>query len=204
MRSAPARFSHGPGRGVQFAGGFRAPNRGPNHFHPRPVSNHGHHHGFNFVPGVNARFRYPLYYGGLYSPWYGDWWGSSYDSYDSSPNDYAQRQMLQQIDDLSQEVQRLRQEQEYSQVVAAAVPAAPVPAPAPQPTAEAARTDSGLPIVLVFFDKKIQEIKNYAVMNEMLVVFDGRRTTRILLRDVDLAATMKLNDERGVDFQIPN
>lgn len=98
----------------------------------------------------------------------------------------------------------MRQEQEYSQVAAAAVPAAPVPAPAPQPTAEAARTDSGLPIVLVFFDKKIQEIKNYAVMNEMLVVFDGRRTTRILLRDVDLAATMKLNDERGVDFQIPN
>jgi hypothetical protein len=153
---------------------------------------------------VNARFRYPLYYGGLYSPWYGDWWGSSYDSYDWSHNDYAQRQMLQQIDDLSQEVQRLRQEQEYSQVAAAAVPAAPVPAPAPEPTAEAARTDSGLPIVLVFFDKKIQEIKNYAVMNEMLVVFDGRRTTRILLRDVDLAATMKLNDERGVDFQIPN
>jgi hypothetical protein len=46
----------------------------------------------------------------------------------------------------------------------------------------------------VFFDKKIQEIKNYAVMNEMLVVFDGTRTRKIPLRDVDLAANMKLND----------
>ena len=203
MHSAPARFSHAPGRGVQFAGGFRAPNRGPGRFHPRPVSNHGHHHGFNFVPGVNLRYRYPLYNGGYYSPWYWDWYGSSYDSYDSSQNDYAQSQMLRQIDELSQEVQRLRQEQEYSQVAAASVPAPPL-APAPQQSAEQAKIDTGLPVVLVFFDKKIQEIKNYAVIDEMLVVFDGTRTTKIPLRDVDLAATMKLNDERGVDFKIPN
>ena len=203
MHSAPARFSHAPGRGVQFAGGFRAPNRGPGRFHPRPVSNQGHHHGFNFVPGVNLRYRYPLYNGGYYSPWYWDWYGSSYDSYDSSQNDYAQSQMLRQIDELSQEVQRLREEQEYSQVAAASVPAPPL-APAPQQSAEQAKIDTGLPVVLVFFDKKIQEIKNYAVIDEMLVVFDGTRTTKIPLRDVDLAATMKLNDERGVDFQIPN
>ena len=113
--------------------------------------------------------------------------------------------MLRQIDDLSQEVQRLRQEQEYGQTAAAsAATPAPMPTPAPQATAQPPKNDSGLPVVLVFFDKKIQEIKNYAVMNEMLVVFDGTRTRKIPLRDVDLAATMKLNDERGVDFQIPN
>lgn len=111
--------------------------------------------------------------------------------------------MLRQIDGLSQEVQRLRQEQEYTQVPASATPA-PTPVSAPQASAEAPRIDSGLPVVLVFFDQKIQEVKNYAVMNEMLVVFDGTRTRKIPLRDVDLAATMKLNDERGVDFQIPN
>jgi hypothetical protein len=202
VHSAPARFGHGPSRGGQFAGGFHGPNRGPNRFHPRPVSNRGHHHGFNFVPGLNLRHRSPLYYGGYYSPWYWDWYGSSYDSYDSSQNDYAQTQMLRQIDDLSQEVQRLRQEQEYSEQTAGSVP--PASAPAPQPSAEPAKIDTGLPVVLVFFDKKIQEVKNYAVMNEMLVVFDGSRTTKIPLRDLDLAATMKLNDERGVDFQIPN
>jgi hypothetical protein len=201
MHSGPARFSHGPSRGGQFAGGFHAPNRGPNRFHPHPVSNQRHHHGFNFVPGVNLRSRYPLYYGGYYSPWYSDWNGSSYDSYDSSQNDYVQTQMARQIDELSQEVQRLRQDQEYGQQTPVAVPA---PVPVPQQSAGAPKVDSGLPVVLVFFDKKIQEIKNYAVMNEMLVVFDGTRTRKIPLRDVDLAATMKLNDERGVDFQIPN
>jgi hypothetical protein len=204
MHSAPARFRHGPGRGVSFTGGFHEPpHRGPNRFHPSSISNHRHRHGFNFVPSVNMRYGNALYYGGYYSPWYWDWWGSSYDSYDSSQNDYAQTQMLRQIDDLSQEVQRLRQEQDESQVMATAT-TAPVAAPAPQPSTEAPRVDSGLPVVLVFFDKKIQEIKNYAVINEMLVVFDGTRTTKIALRDVDLAATMKLNDERGVDFQIPN
>lgn len=114
--------------------------------------------------------------------------------------------MLGQIDDLSQEVQRLRQEKESSQT-ASALAATPAPRPTPVPpqaSVEPPKIDSGLPVVLVFFDKKIQEIKNYAVMNEMLVVFDGTRTRKIPLRDVDLAATMKLNDERGVDFQIPN
>lgn len=108
--------------------------------------------------------------------------------------------MFRQIDDLSQEVQRLRQEQDYSP----APSPAPAPTPAPEPSPSAAGAQSDLPVVLAFFDKKIQEIKNYAVVNETLVVFDGRRTTRIPLRDVDLAATMKLNDERGVDFQIPD
>ena len=204
MHSAPARFSRGPGRGAPFSGGFhQSPHRGPDRFHSGSFSNHRHHHGFNFVPGLNFRYGNALYYGGYYSPWYGNWWGSSYDSYDSSQNDYAQTQMLRQIDDLSQEVQRLRQEQDESLVMAMETPV-PAAAPTPQPSAPAAKIDSGLPVVLVFFDKKIQEIKNYAVIGEMLVVFDGTRTTKIPLRDVDLAATMKLNDERGVDFQIPN
>jgi hypothetical protein len=213
MGAAPARFGHAPatvtrfGGGTQFPGGFHAPRRGPGRFHPQPTFNRGHHHhGFNFAPAVRFRYRYPLYYGGYYSPSYWDWWGSSYDSNESSQNDYAQRQMLGQIDDLSQEVQRLRQEKESSQT-ASALAATPAPRPTPVPpqaSVEPPKIDSGLPVVLVFFDKKIQEIKNYAVMNEMLVVFDGTRTRKIPLRDVDLAATMKLNDERGVDFQIPN
>jgi hypothetical protein len=203
MQSAPARFGSAPVRGGQFANGFHGPNHGPNHFHPHPVAIHGHHHGFNFVPAANARYRYPLYYGGYYSPWYWDWYGSSYGSNAASQDDYAQTQMLRQIDELNQEVQRLRQEQDEKEMAGVRAQG-PAPAPAPQASVDAPRLDSGLPVVLVFFDKKIQEIKNYAVVNETLVVFDGPRTTRIPLRDVDLAATMKLNDERGVDFQIPN
>jgi len=38
----------------------------------------------------------------------------------------------------------------------------------------------------------------------MVVVFDDHRTKKIPLADIDLAATMKLNDERGVDFAVPS
>jgi hypothetical protein len=38
----------------------------------------------------------------------------------------------------------------------------------------------------------------------MLVVLDGNKRTKFPLADIDLAATMKLNDERGVDFEVPN
>jgi hypothetical protein len=58
--------------------------------------------------------------------------------------------------------------------------------------------------VLVFLDRHIQEVKNYAVAHEMLIVLDGGRRTKYPLADIDLAATMKLNDERGVDFEVPN
>jgi len=37
-----------------------------------------------------------------------------------------------------------------------------------------------------------------------LTVFDDHRTKKIPLADIDLAATMKLNDERGVDFAVPS
>jgi hypothetical protein len=59
-------------------------------------------------------------------------------------------------------------------------------------------------VVIVYLDKRIEEIKNYAVANEKVVVFDNHHIKKIPLADIDLAATMKLNDERGVDFQIPN
>ena len=55
-----------------------------------------------------------------------------------------------------------------------------------------------------WINKRIEEIKNYAVANEKVVVFDNHHIKKIPLADIDLAATMKLNDERGVDFQIPN
>jgi hypothetical protein len=135
---------------------------------------------------------YPYYYG-----WYGGpfGWDSENWSYDSRDNGYdARYQTAAEINRLAEEVQELREEREYAQAS---------PAPAPQPRTEAKLVED-LPVVLVFLDKRIQEVKSYAVANEMLVVLDGNRTKKFPLADIDLAATMKLNDERGVDFQVPN
>jgi hypothetical protein len=145
----------------------------------------GHLHAWRFA-------GYPYSYGWYGGPFGWDWESSSYDSRN---NDYdAQYRTSAEINRLADEVQGLREEREYSQ--------AP-PAPTPQPRAEA-KLQEDLPVVLVFLDKRIQEVKNYAVANEMLVVLEGNRTKKFPLADIDLAATMKLNDERGVDFQVPN
>lgn len=58
------------------------------------------------------------------------------------------------------------------------------------------------PTVLVFRDGHQQEVSNYAIMGQTVYVFDSR-TQKIALTDLDVAATVKLNDDRGVDFHLP-
>jgi len=60
-----------------------------------------------------------------------------------------------------------------------------------------------LATVLVFRDQRIQEVSNYAILGKNLVVIADERHRRIRLADLDLDATTKLNEERGVDFQLP-
>jgi|SRR5271166_3664551 len=57
--------------------------------------------------------------------------------------------------------------------------------------------------VLVFKDGHRSEIRNYAVVGNTLFDFATDRTYKILLADLDLPATHKANDDRGVDFEIP-
>jgi hypothetical protein len=59
------------------------------------------------------------------------------------------------------------------------------------------------PTVLVFRDGRRAEVFNYAVVGDTLFDFAADRTHKILLADLDLAATQKANEDRGVDFQIP-
>lgn len=57
--------------------------------------------------------------------------------------------------------------------------------------------------VLIFRDGHEQQVTNYAVMGQTIYVFDARKQ-KISLSDVDVPATIKANDDRGVDFQLPN
>ena len=177
------------GNGFHHPGnGFHHPNHGPHIIIQNPGFHHHFRAGFSTFP--------------LYSPWYGApfWWDWADSSYDSQPdNSYAQYQANAELNRLSDEVQELRDEQRDRQYQPA--PAPPQP---PQPTAGTKQQQEDLPVVLVFLDKRIQEVKNYAVANEMLVVLEGNRRKKYPLADIDLAATMKLNDERGVNFEVPN
>ena len=76
----------------------------------------------------------------------------------------------------------------------------------PLPTAKLKHENDAGPVdptVLVFRDGHKQEVNNYAIMGQTLYVF-GAHTQKIAIGDLDVPATIKANDDRGVEFQLPN
>jgi hypothetical protein len=74
----------------------------------------------------------------------------------------------------------------------------PSPEPTPQqPVADQPRT------VLVFKDGHQQEISNYAIVGGTLYDLSDGRSRKVALAQLDLQATVKQNDSRGVDFELP-
>jgi len=196
FRSAPAlasspRFGVNSGShfGTRFGTHFGT-NFGPGFRQPFPGSRRFHHRGFfrSFSPFYFGYYGYPAYYPGYsYSSL------DSYPAYDyygaypaQSGNDLAQQQ--QDIDRLEDEVARLREERE-----------SPAAAPS-KPPVEIKST----PTLLVFRDKHTQEVQNYAVVGGTLWIFSEQRATKLPLSWLDIDATTKANDERGVDFRLPN
>ena len=56
---------------------------------------------------------------------------------------------------------------------------------------------------LVFRDQHVEEVRNYAIAGETLWVLKEQTAKKIPLAKLDLPATVKMNDDRGVDFQVP-
>lgn len=59
------------------------------------------------------------------------------------------------------------------------------------------------PTVLVFRDGHQQEVRNYAIVGDTLYDIGGSTAKKIKLADLDLEKTAQVNDQRGVDFQLP-
>ncbi len=141
-------------------------------------------------------FGYPWGYSGYYDPY---WWDSGYDdsSYDQDyQNDLA---TADQMNAENLEEQRMLQQEEADGDQDAYA----------RPAAALQQEDKpGAPImpatVLVFRDQHKQEVQNYAIMGRTLWAFAPQHTQRIPLADLDLAATVKANDDNGVTFRVPN
>jgi len=58
--------------------------------------------------------------------------------------------------------------------------------------------------VIVFRDGHQAELQNYAIVGDTIFDFTDNLSHKIQLGDIDLSATHKANDARGVDFQIPS
>jgi hypothetical protein len=172
--------SHPSFRGNGFGGG-RIRGEGFRHCH-------GCRHRFGF-----AGFGYPGYgYGGYYDPYW--WWDSSSSSYnDDQDREYA---LASEMDALSVEEQRLREQEERDGDRDSYIRGS-------QPRAEE-KSDPGPGTALVFRDQHVEEVRNYAISGSTLwVLNDHQSGKKIPLAQLDLPATAKMNDERGVDFQVP-
>ncbi len=73
----------------------------------------------------------------------------------------------------------------------------------PEPQLAEERTVSTPTTVLLFRDQRQQEVQNYAIVGQTLWVFKPQRTEKIPLSRLDIPATGKANEERGVDFRVP-
>jgi hypothetical protein len=210
MRSGPVSrgFAHGPAFAQR---GFAQRGRSRDPFLHDGFRRHGHGHrdrdfGFrNNCFGWQCRglFGYPWWYAGYYDPYW--WWDSgSSSSYDE---DYERnRAEANEMNQQSLAEQRMRRQEEadgdqdsYNQD-SYAKDSSGRSAPAPRESA----VDSPVPAtVLVFRDQHQQEVRNYAIVGQTLWSFSPR-TQKIPLADLDLAATTKANDERGLTFRVPS
>jgi len=154
--------------------------------------NHSYHHrGFYGRQGYYPYYPYAGYYPyGLYDdPLAYDTQDQDQDSYAGAsysapyPETYPQNGGLQRdVEALSGKIDRLQADVEARN--------------RPKPDQEPATA-------LVFRDQHVEEVRNYAIAGGTLWVLNAQAAKKIPLAQLDLPATVKMNDDRGVDFQVP-
>jgi hypothetical protein len=171
-------------RGFGLSGSFRSPHFGGGF--TRPFFDHPHFGTRRRYFGYGGYYGYP-YYG--YPSYYDDGYypADNYaDDRTYAPDQQDQLRQQAEIDRLEDEVDRLRQERTLA-----------TNSRAPS------RSDMDSLTELVFRDKHTQEVENYAIAGQTFWIFDGGQARKVPLSDLDVSATIKANDARGVDFQLP-
>jgi hypothetical protein len=143
-----------------------------------------------FGYGCGWGYGYPYLGGGVDPYW---WWDndSSYDQQQQNETGLANEMNAQSLDE-----QRMRQQNDQDAYANSG--------PLRQPhQSQQERTDPAPATVLVFRDQRRQEVRNYAIVGQTLWTFDPQHREKIPLTDLDLVATAKANEDRGVDFRIP-
>jgi len=180
--------------------------------HNGGVHNRGfHNHGFHNRRFQSFGFRNNCFGAGCWSwgagyPWWGAnyypwWWDEQDRQFDEDY--YRQYEIANEMNRQSLEEQRLRRQEEADGDQDSYAPQSSVRRSAPDHARES-QADAVVPAtVLVFRDQHREEVSNYAIVGQTLWSFASQRTKKISLADLDLAATEKANDERGVTFRVP-
>jgi hypothetical protein len=157
--------------------------------------------------GYNCPYIYPYYggYGAYYDPYW--LWDSGSSSYDQDQNGQDYQDNVAQAAEMNrenlEEQQMFRQEQADGDQDIYARPRSTNPLAERNPDQGPQGTSIIPATVLVFRDQHKQEIQNYAIIGQTLWSFGSPRNEKIPLSNLDLPATLKANDERGVSFHVP-
>ena len=108
--------------------------------------------------------------------------------------------LARQMGRLTREITKLRYYEEFSNQGARAE-ATPAPSAVASP---APFVQKLLPTVFVYRDGRLFQATDFAIFGKALWIFEGQTARKIPLATLDLAASKKLNDERGVRFVLPD
>jgi len=174
------------------------PNPGVWH-HPHGEFGHGQHH-------RNSGFVNPYYGGTYYVPYVYPGYVMDPMVSDSGPYDAVAPEQSSAADSLQQEINSLKTTiNDYRQELRRNRPepeldsheVVPAPSQQQQPVPDQPKT------VLVFKDGHQSMVMNYAIVGSTLYDLSDGHTRKVSLAELDLPATMKQNDERGVEFRVP-
>ena len=156
-----------------------------------PFFGRGFHRHNRFFRYGGWGYAWP-YYGYSYAPIY------DYDSdySDQSAENVAQEQRLQN----EREQERIREDKLRNEIADLREPM-PRTSPTSNRTASPERTSP--PTTLVFRDKRKLDVQNYVIAGNYLYNADPGSPRKIALADLDVPATIKTNQERGVEFSVP-
>jgi len=183
-----------------FSGGFS----GGGFSHGGSGFNRG---GFGFAGGSRFFVGHRPHFGHSRVYWGGSfYWGPSYYPYYTYPyaysapvvavprtyyysgEDYDHGDLRRDINELNGKVDHLQRDLDSRNYV-----------PRPPSRQESVRQST----TLVFKDRHREEVQNYAVVGGTLWILDERKASKVPLDDLDLDATAQVNNERGVDFDVP-
>jgi hypothetical protein len=183
-QSSAGRSYSGRPYSVRSSSAVRGGSFGRNSSGVRVRTGNPYSRGFYGRRGYNP---YVGYYPYGYSSWYADPLYDTNDQdayageYNAAP-DADDTGTQRDLDQLNGKVDRLQQD----------VAARNRPKPDPEPAT-----------ALVFRDQHVEEVHNYAISGGVVWVLNDQAGKKIPLAELDIPATVKMNDDRGVDFQVP-
>lgn len=157
---------------------------------------HGFHH-------RNPGFVNPLYGGTYYVPYaypmyVMDPTVNDSGPYDAAAPDNAANTLQQEINSLKTTINDYRDELRSTKNESKAEYHEPTaPAQPQEPVADQPKT------VLVFKDGHQSTVMNYAIVGSTLYDLSEGHTKKVALAELDLPATVKQNDDHGVEFRLP-